>query len=92
MNIAAWNIRGLNTSLKRTEIGVCTSVNRISIMGILETQIRFPNMGNIVPQFTKDWMVDSTERSASNIRIFLLWKSGEIDLEVLQKSAQMIHC
>lgn len=92
MHFDAWNIRGLNTSVKKHEIGVYTRSNRVSIIGILETRIRVNNLSKVLPMFTKEWEVESIDTMAANIRILLLWKTGEVEVVVLQKTAQLIHC
>ena len=42
MNIANWNIRGLNMTYKQNEIRSFVFSNKVSLMGINETKVRFP--------------------------------------------------
>lgn len=49
-HIGAWNIRGLNDSLKIEAVNTHSRVNSIAIMGILETRIREKNI-NTLTQF-----------------------------------------
>ena len=40
MNLACWNIRGLHLPHKQDEIRSLVHVNKVSIIGILETKVK----------------------------------------------------
>lgn len=60
-------------------------------MGIMETWIRADNAG-LLHRFHKTWGTDSNIGMARNIRIVILWKENLVEVNVVQKDAQFLHC
>lgn len=47
MILEAWNIRGLNSPIKKNETKVFLSKNKITIMGIIETKVKAKNASTV---------------------------------------------
>lgn len=91
ITIGAWNIRGLNTTLKLEDVDSYTKRNKVDIMGILETRIRVNNIG-VLSSLEKHWCIDSNVGLAKNIRVVVMWKEATMTVEVLCKDAHFVHC
>lgn len=91
MLIAAWNIRGLNTSLKNKEVKKLLNKHGVQLFGIIETRVRPNNLDCILHYYRHEWQIETSGAQALNTRIMLLWKDDILEVEVLSKSAQFIH-
>ena len=92
MLVSAWNIGGLNKPLKQN--GILNRVNKykIDIMGILETKIRKHRMMEILRKKFSRWEMADNFHHSPNGRILIIWRSDKVSLEVVDSSAQVIHC
>lgn len=91
MIVSSWNIRGLNYPTKKEAIHTYLRRNKVAIMAILETRIREGNLHSS-RSFARNWSMDSNVGLASNIRNVLLWNVRDVDVEVLWKDDQCLHC
>lgn len=89
MKIIAWDVRGLNKSLKQKEVVDRISRLKPSLVCLLKTRVKQKNMSNILNKWFKNWHYCENYVHAYNGRIWLLWRdSGKIDL--IAKSDQSI--
>lgn len=49
-------------------------------------------MGKILHYYKDEWKIITTEAMASNIRIMILWKAENLEVSVLDRTSQFIHC
>ena len=55
IKLAAWNIRGLNDSLKQKEMSAFVRVHYLSVVCILETRVRASNKDKIFTSILPGW-------------------------------------
>ena len=91
LNIAVWNVRGLNKRDHQLALKDLVSEYRLHFLGILETRVRITNVMHIqsflLPQWK--WFVDYA--NVGN-RIWLAWDDNAIDVHILDLGEQFIHC
>ena len=91
LNIAVWNVRGLNKRDHQLAIQDLVSDYRLHFLGILETRVRLNNVMPIqsflLPQWK--WFVDY---ATIGNRIWLAWDENIIDVHVLDSGEQFLHC
>lgn len=91
VNIAAWNIRGLNSPIKQMEVRSLLVDNNVSILGLLETKVKKENCGRI-KQSICDWNTITNYNHAYNGRVWVLWDETKVAVEELCQGSQFIHC
>ena len=91
VSIDFWNVRGMNSHTKQFEINNLLSKNNVGLFGLLETRIKRSKMQNNV--FTADgkWSVVTNYNHHSGGRIWLIWDSKLIDLDVINSYSQCVH-
>lgn len=72
MSIGAWNIRGLNTTLKTKEVLHFIHSSHLQLVGILETRVRVSNLTSTLLVFSHAWSFDHNALFAHNMRILVL--------------------
>ncbi|KAL2251990.1 UNVERIFIED_CONTAM: hypothetical protein Sindi_2321300 [Sesamum indicum] len=82
LNIAIWNVRGLNKRDHQLALKDLASEYRLYFMGILETRVLF-----LLPHWK--WFVDYA--SVGN-RIWVAWDENEVDVHILEVGNQFMHC
>lgn len=91
IKIAAWNIRGLNNFLKQKEIFSFLQSHRLSLFGIVETNIRIEFMVSTIGQcFPSHWVHIFNIDVGTTARIILAWDPLVLDFSSLLVSSQMI--
>lgn len=91
VSIAAWNIRGVNTLVKQVEVQNLLRENRISILGLLETRVKEENSEKVAKKIS-DWNVSCNYPEAYNGRIWVFWNPRVVEMELLSKGEQFMHC
>jgi len=95
IKFAAWNVRGLNLSLKQNEVQNVIRENGLSLCAILESHVEGKNIKRICNKVFKDWEwvsnADSCGASANRARIIVGWDSTSMDVNVLTHDDQVMH-
>uniref|UniRef100_A0A7N0UJE1 Endonuclease/exonuclease/phosphatase domain-containing protein n=1 Tax=Kalanchoe fedtschenkoi TaxID=63787 RepID=A0A7N0UJE1_KALFE len=95
INIAAWNIRGLNSPLKLKEVFHFIQSNSIQFFGILETKLSASSLDILKTKFDSkgSWSIQSNILSTSRARIIIGWSSATIQAcQIISSSPQFMHC
>lgn len=93
-NIFAWNITGLNSPLKKSELKKIILSQHVTLGTVLETRIRKDSWSN----FDRYWKTSCNLDMVSNIdhdkncRIAVFWDSSKVKVVVLSMNAHVIHC
>ena len=87
MNLACWNIRGLHLPHKQDEILSLIHVNKLSIIGILETKVKRQSFPNIAKDLLRGWKVVSNHHCHHNGRIWIMWNPDIVDVDILLSSS-----
>ncbi|GJT32442.1 hypothetical protein Tco_0922861 [Tanacetum coccineum] len=92
INIASWNIRGLNFSPKQSEVRHVISENNLSICVILETHVVTLKLQLMCSHIFRHWDWTSNGSFCSKgTRIILAWNHNDVDIVVLNQDDQAIH-
>ncbi|GFY97543.1 hypothetical protein Acr_12g0000840 [Actinidia rufa] len=86
------NAASLNKPLKQNGILNHVRKNKVDIMGILETKIKKDRMKNVVCKKFRCWATVDNLQQSPNGRIMLIWKEDRVDVEIIESTAQVIHC
>jgi hypothetical protein len=92
VSLAAWNIRGLNHSLKQKEVRQLICDNHLNFCAVLETHVAVKNLGKFCGHIFRSWdWISNGNMCARGTRIIVGWNSLMMDVMVLFKSDQVIH-
>ncbi|XP_058733883.1 uncharacterized protein LOC131605555 [Vicia villosa] len=89
--ITSWNVRGLNKDAKHREVNSFLYTVQVPIVALLETIVKQINAERIRKSFGSMWNFIDNYSHHHNGRIWLLWKSQEVNIRVLQVEEQYIH-
>ncbi|XP_022007408.1 uncharacterized protein LOC110906609 [Helianthus annuus] len=92
VSIAAWNIRGLNRSLKQSEVRQAVKDYNLSLCAILESHVDIGKLDKICKSVFRNW--DWTSNGAKcdkGTRIIIGWNPAVFDVMVLDQSDQVMH-
>lgn len=90
MILTTWNVRGLNDPLKQKEVKNFLNKSHISYIALFETRVRRTNVAKIRKRFGIDWQWEDNNDFSPRGRIWFGWRPGEVKVQVLSKSEQVI--
>ena len=92
VNIASWNIRGLNQASKQKLVRQVISDNSLSVCAILETHLALANIGKVGSFVFNNWQWTSNiDWCNKGTRIMVGWDPKIVDLMVISQTDQVIH-
>ncbi|XP_011101582.1 uncharacterized protein LOC105179641 [Sesamum indicum] len=91
LNLAVWNVRGLNKRDHRLALKDLVSEFRLYFLGILETRVQLNNVMHIQSYLLPQWKWFADYNSNGN-RIWLAWDENFIDVHVLDLGEQFVQC
>ncbi|KAJ9545220.1 hypothetical protein OSB04_024927 [Centaurea solstitialis] len=93
INIATWNIRGLNTRGKQIEVRDVIHENDVNICAIVESHVRVDMLDQVCNYTFGRWNWISNQASCDyGTRIILAWDGGIFDIMMLEMESQFMHC
>lgn len=92
MNLAAWNVRGLNKSSHQKELIHFVSTNNLSIMCCVETKVKENHALEVSKRINKNWSWIFNYEHHYNGRIWLGFDSSIWSISVISKSNQQMTC
>ena len=92
MNLAAWNVRGLNKKPHQDEVVNFINSNGLSLCGFLETKVKSHNSLSISKRIKKGWKWIFNNDYHYNGRIWVGWDPNFWDIVVVDCNAQWITC
>ena len=90
--ILSWNVRGLNSSQKQSEVCRFIQQHGIGLVGLLEHKVKLPNLGKLYQKIFSGWCFTSNSSFHSGGRIIVAWNPGSFTVSILSVTAQHIHC
>ncbi|KAK9733187.1 hypothetical protein RND81_04G049800 [Saponaria officinalis] len=90
MIVSAWNVRGLNESVRQHEINTFLLRNKVTITGLLETRVKEVSSARVLNKFGRFRAINNYS-AHYNGRIWVLWQEAFLDVTILQVAAQLIH-
>ena len=92
INLACWNIRGLNEPSKQWEVRKFISDSHLDLVGIIETKVRSVNSSFIMQQIFGQWSFCANYQCHTLGRIWVGWNPNTINVTKHAESDQVIHC
>lgn len=65
---------------------------KLSLIRIVETKVREVNKTKILSYMLPKWRIECNYEEALNGRIWVCWDPNRINLQVVGKGSQVIHC
>ncbi|XP_074315406.1 uncharacterized protein LOC141651602 [Silene latifolia] len=91
VNLGFWNIRGLNSLNKQKEIKWFLHNNNLGLFGLVETKVKAVHWNKVRNAICSDWSICTNNSFANGGRIWLLWNSGLLEVDILDITSQTIH-
>ena len=91
-NFVSWNIRGLNWPNKQEDLRIFLHTHKIGLIGLMETKIKVENDSRIAARVFPNWRWDNNTTPHIKGRLWIAWHPQKYDLQVMQKTDQIIHC
>lgn len=92
MNFAMWNVRGLNKTPHKKEVINFINVNRISLMGLVETKVRAQNSAAISKSINKNWKWIFNYEAHDYGRVWISWDPSIWTVHAHVNSPQQVTC
>ncbi|KAK9725948.1 hypothetical protein RND81_05G179700 [Saponaria officinalis] len=92
MKICSWNVRGCNNPLKFKEVIDFFKVNKVDVMGILETKIREHKAARVINRYVCGLKVVCNYNVLGNGRIWLVWNPRTVTVLPITSYPQFVHC
>lgn len=92
MIFATWNIRGFHRPLKQNGIVHLIHSQNVDVCGILETKCNRSMVRRFVENKLNGWSFDDNFDTIAGGRILLVWNPLKVEVNVVQKHPQSIHC
>lgn len=91
MNIACWNVRGLNKPLRQREVVRFLRSNNVALVGLLGTRVKQNKAGNARKLFGPTWQFADNYSSAINGRIWVGWDVSRVSFQPISDTDQVLH-
>ena len=91
MNVACWNVWGLNSPLRQKEVRALVQENGIGLLGLVETRVSSVNSKVIETNLLGGWHSINNYSNHPNGRIRVLWNPEVLDVSILHSSEQLLH-
>ena len=92
MKWSFWNVRGMNKRYKQKEIKLFLQQNKVSLAGLIETRVKEGNATTTMNGIAPGWKSLHNYNDAANGRIWIIWDDNWYDVQLINSTAQMIHC
>ncbi|XP_058722962.1 uncharacterized protein LOC131594771 [Vicia villosa] len=89
--ISTWNVRGMNKDIRHREVSSYLHSMQVPIIALLETRVKQDKADRIRSKFGNKWSFTDNYSHHYNGRIWIMWKTHEIKIKVLQIEEQFIH-
>ncbi|KAK9671337.1 hypothetical protein RND81_12G023000 [Saponaria officinalis] len=83
--------RGLNDPLKQQGVRDFLLLNKVDVLGLLETHVRESNVRKITSSFS-NYKITCNYQAHSNGRIWVFWSSRTVSMCNIVAAEQFIHC
>ncbi|XP_074352152.1 uncharacterized protein LOC141691301 [Apium graveolens] len=92
MRFASWNVRGLNKSPHQKELQNFVTMNKVGLMGVLETKVKAHNALVISKKINRNWRWLFNYEHRYNGRIWVGRDPGVWQVSLHSSNAQCITC
>ncbi|XP_074283257.1 uncharacterized protein LOC141607810 [Silene latifolia] len=89
--LGVWNVRGLNSDTKQRDIKWFLYQSEVVLFGLLETRVKPGSLNKVAANVCNGWSFLTNHSCHSGGRIWVLWQSQIISVDVVDMGAQFIH-
>ncbi|KAG6512637.1 hypothetical protein ZIOFF_030762 [Zingiber officinale] len=82
MKVGSWNIRGLNKGLKQKGVENLFQMDKLAVLGVLETKLTDAGYQKLKSQRFQQFQVEQQVISDGRSRILLVWDDHKVNLEL----------
>jgi exonuclease III len=90
MILSSWNVRSLNDPQKCSEVKQFLSMNKVDVVGLVETRVKLHKSLKIQKTFCPYWCWVSNSTFSPRGRVWIGWKHQLYNLVVLLTTEQLI--
>ncbi|XP_074289006.1 uncharacterized protein LOC141614149 [Silene latifolia] len=90
MIISSWNIRGLNDPIKQMEVRSYLAINKVEVLGLLETRVK-SNKFDVISRTFPLYSIMNNYSHHYNGRIWVLWDNRKFTVLSSHVHDQLIH-
>lgn len=83
MNVFAWNVRGLNSSIHLLDMSKIRQDYNVGLMGLLETRVWEKNYSRFKQHLDHHWNIVNNYDQAARGRIWVLWDTNIYIFDVI---------
>ncbi|GKC82948.1 hypothetical protein Tco_1138665 [Tanacetum coccineum] len=92
INVASWNIRGMNISPKQNEVRQVIFENKFLVCAILESYVTGLNLERMCKYVFHHWnWVSNAMACIKGTQVILGWNQNDVDIKVIHQDAQVVH-
>ena len=81
-NILSWNIRGLNWPNKQEDLRSFLHINKVSLIGLMETKIKMENDNKIAARAFPGWKWENNSTPHIKGRLRIAWQPRLYEVQV----------
>ncbi|XP_074293471.1 uncharacterized protein LOC141620522 [Silene latifolia] len=86
-----WNVRGINSENKQSDVRWFLHYNNIGVFGLLETRVKSPSINKVHGGIGSQWSLVHNNDSHPGGRIWVIWDAVNYNVDVVRCEAQVIH-
>jgi len=79
-NIVSWNIRGLNWTNKQEDLRSLLHMNKVGMIGLMETKIKMENDSRTAARAFPRWKWDNNSTPNIKGRLWIAWHPRQYDV------------
>ena len=91
-NLVAWYIRGLNWPNKQVDVNIYLQLNKVGLIGLLETKVKLNNVEKVAAKVFPGWRWMHNFHLDPKRRIWVAWNPRYYQLRTVHMTVQFIHC
>lgn len=91
MKLITWNVRGLNKLYKQKEMNEFLTVNKVSIIAIIEHRVTEQASKKIVDRIAPLWKWSNNYNTGKRGRIWILWNPNIVSFQLETVHTQYIY-
>ncbi|KAL9676714.1 hypothetical protein QQ045_004931 [Rhodiola kirilowii] len=92
--VASWNIRGLNSPYKKSEVSSWIKKNKVDVVALLEVKLREDKWSDTVSRCRPDdtWKAEFSSTEGGWARILIMWNGITTNISNVRKFYQFVSC
>ena len=91
LNDLCLELRGLNFPHKQDEVRKFVNFHRLSLIGLLETRVRYGNRLKVAENLLLGWRLVFNYQTQGTGWIWAAWDPSVLSVQLLSSSAQLLH-